>query len=231
MSTLTDQVVVVTGASGGLGEAVVETFLSRGANVIGVARELLPELDRREDCESAAADLSSREGAQRVVEEAMRRYDRIDCVAHLVGGFSMGPSVAETDEESLDQMITINLTTAWQMARAAIPEMVAAGRGRFIVVGSKAGVEPAARMGAYSVSKAALHAMVQALATEVAEHGVTANAVVPSIIDTPTNRGAMPTADPSRWVSPQAIADLIVWLASDAGRDINGALVPIYGRA
>ncbi len=228
---LTDRAVVVTGASGGLGDAVVEAFTSRGAKVIRVARKLAGESDERESCHGAAADLTSEEGARRVVEEALRHYGRLDCVAHLVGGFAAGATVAESDEETWDRMFTLNLKTAWQMARAAIPEMIAAERGRLIFVGSRAGVEPAAGMGAYAASKAALHAMVRTIAAEVDGHGITANAVLPSIIDTPANRKAMPDADYTRWVSPREIAALIAHLAADAAAGVNGALIPIYGRA
>jgi NAD(P)-dependent dehydrogenase (short-subunit alcohol dehydrogenase family) len=116
------------------------------------------------------------------------------------------------------------------MFRAVLPGMVKAGHGRIVAVGSRAAVEPLASFAAYSVSKAALVTLVKTVALEVKDAGVTANVILPSVIDTPVNRAAMPSADVSKWVTPQSIAGLLVWLASDASHDVNGAAIPIYGR-
>ena len=141
-----------------------------------------------------------------------------------------GKPVAETDDATWRSMLAMNLDAAFYTARAAFPHMTAAGRGRILMVGSRAGVEPAAGSSAYNVAKAGLIALVRTIAAEVKETGVTCNAVLPSIIDTPTNRAAMPRADYAKWVKPQAIADLIVWLASDEAAEITSAAIPIYGR-
>ena len=155
----------------------------------------------------------------------------VDTLLHLVGGFGGGQPVAETSDEIWDKMLDLNLRSAYTIFRAVLPSMTKAGKGRIVAVGSRAALDPLANFAAYSVTKAALVALVKTVALEVKDSGVTANIVLPSVIDTPANRAAMPTADPSKWVTPQSIADLLVWLASDAARDISGAAIPIYGRA
>ena len=175
------------------------------------------------------ADLATEEGAHRAVEKVLETAGRLDVLAHLVGGFASGGTVAETDEETWRRVLELNLTTANRMFRAALPPMIEARRGRIIAVGSKAGLEPAAGLGAYCASKAALHALVRCTAAEVSSLGITANAVLPSVIDTPANRAAMPSADTSKWVRSETIAALVGWLASDEAADVNGALIPVYG--
>jgi NAD(P)-dependent dehydrogenase (short-subunit alcohol dehydrogenase family) len=128
-------------------------------------------------------------------------------------------------------MLGLNLRSAYTIFRAVLPGMLKAGKGRIVAVGARAAIEPIANFAAYSVSKAALVALVKTVALEVKDSGITANAVLPSVIDTPANRAAMPAADASKWVTPESIAGLLVWLVSDAARDVNGAAIPIYGRA
>jgi NAD(P)-dependent dehydrogenase (short-subunit alcohol dehydrogenase family) len=227
MPEFAGRVVIVTGASGGLGGAVVEQFLALGASVIGVTRGGMPE---RQGLHPVGADLTDAAAARRVVEAALDVGGRVDCLAHLVGGFAMGDAVTETGNSVWDRMLGLNLETAVHMIQAVVPEMLRAGRGRVIAVGAKAALQPAAKMGAYCASKAALHSLIRSLASEVKDSGITANAVLPSIIDTPANRKAMPKADPSRWVRPEAIAQLVAWLASNAAADVSGALIPISGR-
>jgi NAD(P)-dependent dehydrogenase (short-subunit alcohol dehydrogenase family) len=155
----------------------------------------------------------------------------VDALLHLLGGFGGGQPVAETPDETWDKMLGLNLRSAYTIFRAVLPGMLKAGKGRIVAVGARAAIEPIANFAAYSVSKAALVALVKTVALEVKDSGITANVVLPSVIDTPANRAAMPAADASKWVTPEAIAGLLVWLASDAARDVNGSAVPIYGRA
>lgn len=216
--------VLVTGASGGLGPAVVEAFLSAGAEVAGVARSWTGQDPRFKRIQ---ADLSRAEECRRAVEDA----GEPDVLAHVMGGFAGGRSVAETDEAEWDQMMNINLRSAFLMFRAALPAMLRKNHGRIVVIGSRVGVEPAATLSAYGVSKAGLVHLVRTLALELKETGVTANIIMPSTIDTEANRRAMPKADFSRWVRPESIARIVVWLASDEARDVNGAVVPVYGRS
>jgi NAD(P)-dependent dehydrogenase (short-subunit alcohol dehydrogenase family) len=230
MSEFSGQVVLVTGASGGLGPAVVDAFLAAGATVAGVARSIAPR-DDSERFVAVPADLTSAGGARHAVEQTLRQARGIDVLVHAMGGFGGGQPVAATDDATWERMIDLNLSSAFLIARAVLPHMMEARYGRIVAVGSRTGLEPAAGLSAYAVSKAGLNALVQTIALETREQGITANAVLPGIIDTPANRKAMPGADFSRWVTPEKIAQQILWLCSEAASDTSGALIPIYGRS
>jgi len=225
------RVVLITGASGGLGTAVTRAFLDTGASVAAVSLPgpALPGTEPR--LLEISADLTVAAEATRVVEEVNRRFQRIDALVHLLGGFEGGMPVARTSDDVWTRMLDLNLNAAFYMLRAVLPFMLEAGHGRILAIGSRTAVEPAATLSAYGVSKAALVMLVRTVAAEVRRSGVTANAVLPSVIDTPRNRAADPGADFSKWVQPESIARLLVWLASDAAADVNGAVIPIYGKA
>jgi NAD(P)-dependent dehydrogenase (short-subunit alcohol dehydrogenase family) len=228
MLDFANRTVLITGANGGLGRAVTKAFLESGATVAGVYRTGPPPLEH-ERYFGIEADLSRPEGAAAAVGGARGRTGRLDALIHLVGGFAGGKPVAETDDATWRLMMDMNLNSAFYAMRAAMPVLLGAGRGRIVAVGSKTAVEPVATLSAYGVSKAGLVALVRTLALELKNTGVTANAVLPSVIDTPANRAADPKADFSKWVKPESAAKLILWLASDAAADVNGAAVPIYG--
>ena len=210
-----------------MGGAVVKTFLDNGAAaVFGVARSWKGEGPEDGRFHRVEADVVQASDCRRVVEKAAP----IDVLVHLVGGFGGGKPVAETDDEVWEQMLNINLRSAVHMFRAVLPQMTKVRRGRIVAVGSRAAVEPMANFAAYSSAKAALVTLVKAVAQEVKDSGVTANIVLPSIIDTPANRTAMPKADFSKWVTPESISHLLAWLASAKAGDVNGAVIPIYGR-
>jgi NAD(P)-dependent dehydrogenase (short-subunit alcohol dehydrogenase family) len=217
--------VIITGAGGGLGTAVCRAFLERGAPVIGVERSWreAPAFP------AVSADLSTKEGCGAMIAEA-RKHGPIDALVHLVGGFGGGSPVAETSDETWDLMMTVNLRAAFLAIRAALKPMLEAGRGRIVAIGSRAAVEASPNFAAYAVSKAALVALVKNVAAEVKDRGIAANVILPGTIDTPANRRAMPDADFSKWVAPDSIANLIVWLVLDAA-GVSGAAIPIYGRA
>ncbi|HXR98787.1 MAG TPA: SDR family oxidoreductase [Terriglobales bacterium] len=206
--------VLVTGASGALGGAVARAFEANGDRVIKASHPAY-DLTKPEDAARAVAGV---EGGLAVV-------------VHVVGAFAGGQPVAATDDATWRAMMSINLDAAFYVARAAVPRLTAEPGGRLIMIGSRNAVSPAANLAAYNASKAGLVSLVQTLALEIAERGATANVVLPSVIDTPANRGAMPKADASRWVKPDEIAALIVWLASDAAQAVSGAAIPMYGRA
>jgi NAD(P)-dependent dehydrogenase (short-subunit alcohol dehydrogenase family) len=224
-----NKVVLVTGANGGLGTHVTEAFLRAGARVIGTARKIQASDFAAGEFIAIPGDLSNENGARAIVKQSIDRLGRLDIVVHTVGGFAGGTSVGETGEATLDRMLDLNLKSLFYILRAALPELLKTGDGRVIGVGSRAALEPGAGVGAYSASKAAMVSLMKTVAQEHKASGLRANVVLPGTIDTPANRKAMANADFSKWVRPQAIADLILWLAGDAGREVNGAAIPIYG--
>lgn len=219
--------ILITGASGGLGQAVVEAFVENGAEVYGVARSWKTIPHEAANFHAVAADVSTPDGCA----SAVRASGSVDALVHLVGGFAGGSPTAESDPSVWDQMMEINARSAYLMMRAVLPGLIERHKGRIIAVGSRAAVEPMPGFPAYTASKAALVALIKSVALETKGLGITANVVLPSIIDTAANRAAMPRADHSKWVRPDSIAHLLVWLASGEAADISGAAIPIYGGA
>src|SRR5580700_8311658 len=218
--------VLITGANGGLGTAVCQSFLETGTKVIGVARNWTEPVSFM----TLAVDLTTAEGCDAMVEQALTQGP-IDALVHLLGGFGGGEPIAGTSDKIWDGMMTLNLRAAFCAMRAVLKPMTAAKYGRIVAVGSRASVEPLPNFAAYSVSKAALVALAKNVAAENKDLGITANVVLPSTIDTAPNRQAMPKSDFSRWVKPESIAKTLVWVASREAGDVSGAVIPIYGRA
>lgn len=224
-----DKVVLVTGANGGLGTHVTQAFLNSGATVVGTSRKIQQSEFSSPNFSAIPAELSSRENAQALVDQVLIRFRKLDVLAHTVGIFAGGQSVMETDDETFQQMLQINLTTTFHVLRAALPALRQSGNGRVIAVGSRAAADPGANVGAYSASKAAMVSLIKTIALENSDAGVAASVILPGTIDTSANRKAMPSADFSKWVLPANIASLMVFLAGDVGKDMNGAVIPIYG--
>ncbi|MGP0593495.1 SDR family NAD(P)-dependent oxidoreductase [Nitrospira sp. T9] len=224
MGSLNGKVVMITGASGGLGQAVTKAFSQAGAKVMVVGREFPGKLP--EGLLGISADVTDEVEVQRLMKEAVQKTTRIDCLINLVGGFAMG-RLAETDASAWSRMLSLNLTSAFLLSREATRLMSKQGAGRIIHMAAQAAVEPFSGAGAYIVSKSGLLALIKVLALELAGSGVKVNGVLPSTIDTPANRESMPDADPNQWVKPEAIAALLVFLASDEAEALNGALIPI----
>jgi NAD(P)-dependent dehydrogenase (short-subunit alcohol dehydrogenase family) len=225
------KVAMVTGANGGLGTHVTQAFLDAGATVIGVSQKIQPVDFNSPLFTAIPGDVATPAGAKKVADSVIRRFGRLNIVVHTVGGFAGGQPVAATDDATFQRMLELNLNSAFFLLRAVIPTLRDTGAGRIIAIGSRAALEPGAGVGAYSCSKAALVALIRSIALENQDVGLTANVILPGTIDTPANRRAMPKADPKQWVQPQHIASLIVWLASQAGKDLNGAAIPVYGSA
>jgi NAD(P)-dependent dehydrogenase (short-subunit alcohol dehydrogenase family) len=160
----------------------------------------------------------------------MEHFGRIDALVNTVGGYRGGQPVAETAIELWDGMFDLNARSAFIVSRAVAPHMLARGSGRIINVGSKAALQGTRRSAAYSAAKSAVVRLTESLAADLKREGITANCVLPSTLDTPENREDMPGADPSRWVTPEEVADVILFLASDAARAVQGAAIPVYGR-
>lgn len=228
MSTLHGRIALITGASGGLGSFVTQAFLNQGATVAGVSRSARDSDFASDRFAAFPAELSSGEAAATLVNQVVARFSRIDVLVHLVGGFA-GGRVDETDDKTLEQMFDLNFRSAFYITRAVLPQMRAQGAGRIVAIGSRFAVEANAGVGIYSASKAALIALMRAVALENKDKSITANVVLPATMDTPANRKAMPHVDPNTWVQPEQVASLIVGLASDAYTQVNGAAIPIYG--
>jgi NAD(P)-dependent dehydrogenase (short-subunit alcohol dehydrogenase family) len=222
-----NQTVVVTGASGNLGSAVARAFAALDANVVLVARHV-DAMDgvRPEQQLAVAADLTRRADAERVATQAMARFGRIDVLCNVAGGFHMGEPVHETTDETWKLMFDLNVVTMLNMVRATVPRMLAQGGGRIVNVAANAGLRGAAAMGAYCAAKSAVIRLTESMAAELRERNVNVNCVLPTTLDTPENRAAMPKADPSRWVRLEDLAQTIVFLASPRARAIHGAALP-----
>lgn len=224
-----DKIVLVTGASGGLGSYVTQAFLDAGATVVGVSRKIQQADFNSPSFTALPAEISTAAGARSMVESVLGRFGRLDVVVHTVGGFAGGPSLAETDDATFQGMFEVNLNSTFYLLRAVLPVMRKTRNGRIIAIGSRAALEPGAGVGAYSASKAAMVSLIKTVALENKDAGITANVILPSTMDTLANRKAMPNADVSKWVQPANVARLVTWLAGDAGKDVNGAAIPVYG--
>jgi NAD(P)-dependent dehydrogenase (short-subunit alcohol dehydrogenase family) len=224
-----NKIALVTGANGGLGSFVTRALLDAGATVVGVSRKIQQSDFNNPSFTALPGEMSTTGGAKSVVDSIVARFGRLDILAHTVGAFSGGTSIAETDDTTFQRMFDVNLNSTFYVLRAVLPVMRKAGNGRIIATGSRAALEPGAGVGAYSASKAAMVSLIRTVAVENKDVGITANVILPGTMDTPANRRFMPKADFSKWVQPATIASLIIWLARDAGKDVNGAVIPVYG--
>lgn len=223
------KVALITGADGGLGKFVTQAMLDAGATVVGSSRKIQQAAFASANFTALPAELSTAAGAKAAVDSLASRFGKLDVVVHTVGGFAGGQSIAETDDVTFQRMLDVNLYSTFYLLRAAIPVMRKTGNGRIVAIGSRAALEPGAGVGSYSASKAAMVSLIRTVAQENKDVGITANVILPGTMDTPANRKSMPNADFSKWVRPEAVASLIVWLTGDAGKDVNGAMIPVYG--
>jgi NAD(P)-dependent dehydrogenase (short-subunit alcohol dehydrogenase family) len=224
------KIAFVTGANGGLGTHVTKALLTAGFSVVGLAPKIQQSDFDHPNFTALPASLDNLAGAKKVADTIAGRFGKIDVLAHLVGGFVGGSSVADTDDATFQRMFDMNVNSAFHIFRAVIPHMRNAGSGRIVAIGSRAAEAPWASVGAYSASKAALVSLVRTIAIENKDAGIAANVILPGTMDTPLNRKAMPGADTSQWVQLASVAGLIVWLAGDAGKDVTGAAIPVYGQ-
>lgn len=224
------RVALVTGADGGLGTEVTKALLDAGFTVVGISRKIKASDFDHPHFTALPVSLDSLDAAKKAVETVIAHFGQIDLLAHLVGGFAGGTTVADTDDATFQRMFDMNVNSAFHILRAVIPIMRKAGSGRIVAIGSRAAEAPGPGVGAYSASKAAIVSLIRTVALENKDAGITANVILPGTMDTPANRAAMPGADKSQWVRPASAASLIVWLAGDAGKDVTGAAIPVYGR-
>ncbi|MDO8732742.1 MAG: SDR family NAD(P)-dependent oxidoreductase [Actinomycetota bacterium] len=225
--------VLVTGAAGNLGRAVVNAFAADGANLVLVdlRRESLEQSYGTENGQRlfAPANLLEQEQVQDAVQAAIERFGRIDVLCNLAGGFRMGEAVHETADSTWDFLQDINTRTLLNMVRAVVPHMLQSGGGKIVNVGAFAAQRGMAQMGAYCAAKSSVIRLTEAMAAELREQHINVNCVLPTIIDTPENRAAMPDADPKRWVAPRDLASVISFLASDAAQAVHGISLPVTG--
>ncbi|WP_328419697.1 SDR family NAD(P)-dependent oxidoreductase [Micromonospora sp. NBC_00389] len=230
---MADRSVLVTGGTGGLGGAVVATFLTAGWRVVVPEREARPGSELAVDGPvRLVADLTDPAGAARAVEAAAGEPAApLRAVVNLVGGYASGGLVHETPVEEFERMLTANLRPTYLVTQAALPHLVSAGGGAVVCVSARAAVAPFPGAAGYVTAKAAVLAFANAVAVEYRSRNVRCNTILPSVIDTPANRAAQPDADHSRWVTPAEIAPVIHFLASAESAPTSGATVPVYGRA
>ena len=219
---------MVTGALGALGSVVAMEALARGARVASVdhAPAPLPATPNRLDL--GGVDLTDATQARTAIDATISHFGRLDALINIAGGFAF-EKVADGDPKTWQRMYALNVTTALNASRAAIPHLSRSGAGRIVNIGAMGALQAGAGMGAYAASKAGVHRLTEALAAEQ-KGSITVNAVLPSIIDTDANRASMPKADFTKWVRPKELADVILFLASDAASAVTGALLPVSGR-
>jgi len=225
---LQEKVIVVTGASGALGKVVAETALARGARVAAIDFAAAQAAPTNQRLELGGVDLTDAAQARAAIDAAAAHFGKLDALINIAGGFAF-ETVTEGDPKTWQRMVALNVTTALNASRAAIPHLLASRAARIVNIGAFGALQAGSGMGAYAASKSGVHRLTEALA---AEHKgkITVNAVLPSIIDTAANRESMPKADFSKWVTPQELAEIILFLASDAASGVTGALIPVGGR-
>ena len=236
MVDFSERVVIVTGAAGNLGSAVARAFQAAGARLVLVDRRaerlprLFPELDGSPDHFLATSvDLTDEAAVKGMVEGALERLGRIDVLVNTAGGYRGGTAVHETPLDTWDFLLNLNARTVLIASSAVVPTMLAQGAGKIINVAARSALGGTRKLAAYSASKCAVLRLTESMSAELKQSGINVNCILPGTIDTPQNREAMPKADTSRWVPPEALADVILFLASDAARAMHGAAVPVYG--
>lgn len=222
------KVVVITGASGALGKVVAEAARARGARVAEIDHWPSPLPPGPDRLVIGGVDLSDTAQAAKAVDAAAAHFGKLDALINIAGAFSF-ETVAEGDPKTWQRLYAINVMTALNASRAAIPHLVRSGNGRIVNIGAMGAMQAGAGVGPYAASKAGVHRLTEALAAEL-KGKITVNAVLPSTIDTPANRRDMPQADFTKWVTGDELASVILFLASDAASAVTGALLPVAGR-
>jgi NAD(P)-dependent dehydrogenase (short-subunit alcohol dehydrogenase family) len=222
------KVVVVTGASGALGRVVAEAALARGARVAGIDHAPSQIEASPDRIEIGSVDLSDAARAKTAIDAVATHFGKVDALINIAGGFAF-EAVAEGDPKTWQRMYALNVLTALNASRAAIPHLAASSSARIVNIGAMGALQAGAGMGPYAASKAGVHRLTEALAAEW-KGKITVNAVLPSTIDTAANRASMPKADFAKWVTPEELANVILFLASDAASAVTGVLLPVSGR-
>jgi NAD(P)-dependent dehydrogenase (short-subunit alcohol dehydrogenase family) len=222
------KIIVVTGASGALGKVVVASALAKGARVAAIDHAASAVAPTPERIELGGVDLTDPLQAAKAIDAAASHFGKLDALINIAGGFAF-ETTADGDPKTWQRMYALNLLTALNASRSAIPRLAASGAGRIINIGAMGALQAGAGMGAYAASKAGVHRLTEALAAEW-KGKITVNAVLPSTVDTAANRASMPNADFTKWVRPEELAEVILFLASDGASAVTGALLPVNGR-
>jgi NAD(P)-dependent dehydrogenase (short-subunit alcohol dehydrogenase family) len=237
MDDFTNKVVIVTGAAGNLGFAVATAYQKAGARMVLVERNLDALKQQFSDLVGSpdhllmgSVDLTDPDSIERMVAEVIKRFGRVDILVNSVGGYRAGTPLYETPVETLDFMFNLNARTVFLTSKAVIPHMLENGFGKILSIPARPRLSRIADMAAYSASKSAVIRLTESMSAELKQKGINVNCIIPGTIDTPQNRKDMPDADFSRWVQPESLADVILFLTSQAARDVHGAAVPVYGR-
>ena len=231
------KVAVITGAAGNLGHTVATALHDAGARLAlvdineGNLRQIYEQSFAQHDALMISADLTDEQSVEKMAAEVNRKLGSIDILTNIAGGFDMGPLVHETPVDDWNRMLDINATSMFLSCRACVPHMLKRGSGRIVSVSARAALNGKARMGPYVVSKAAVIRLTETMAEEHKNDNITVNCILPGTIDTPQNRDAMPDADHDTWVSTVDLANVILFLASNEARAVNGAAIPVYGRS
>jgi NAD(P)-dependent dehydrogenase (short-subunit alcohol dehydrogenase family) len=225
------RIFAITGASGVLGSAVARAAAEQGARLalIDFAKAAPAEPAGPDVLFLGGVDLTEANAAGAAVDAAVERFGGLDVLLNIAGGFAWGKHEGSL-VETWHRLFLMNVQTAANASRAAIPHLRRSAAGRIVNVGANAALKASLGMGAYAASKAGVHSLTQALAEELKADGVTVNAVLPSILDTPTNRADMPKADVSAWVRPEELAAVMLFLSSEEASGVTGALIPVTGR-
>jgi NAD(P)-dependent dehydrogenase (short-subunit alcohol dehydrogenase family) len=234
------KVVVITGGGGGWGRTVVQAFLQAHATVVVLERPDVCEKlrhwkaelgEQAARLEAVAANVFEEASVEAAMQAVVQQHGRLDVLVNVVGGFAAGQPVDQLDVETFERMLNLNLRSTFLCAKYAARPMLAQHWGRIINIASRSGVQPSPKAAAYAAAKAAVISLTESQAEELKQEMITVNAIVPSIVDTPANRAAMPKADFSRWPKGEEIATVILFLASEEAKLISGAAIPVYGRA
>lgn len=231
----TNKIVLVTGGTGALGRAITTAFIASDAIVVSsyVVDSEIEQLKKESKSvvELIKADVTKEQEVEKLVSNIISNHGRIHVLVNVIGGYLGGKSVSELDEKEWDLMMTMNLKSAFLISKHVIPQMVSSKYGKIMHVSSRTGLKSSGYDSAYAASKSGLIRLVESLSEEVKESNINVNCIMPSTIDTEANRRAMPTADPSKWVKPQDLANVVLFLCSDEANVITGAAISTYGIA
>ena len=238
--SLKRKVAIVTGATGSLGRVVAKLLLDQGARVVSTHRgeEKLRELgdfvgSLKDTLVSIQTDVTDENSVQALFQQVLSRYGHVDILLNIAGAFRGGADVVNTKTSDWDFLMNINLKSAFLCSKAALPHMIEQNYGKIVSVSARTAIEKRYRIkdGAYAISKAGIIILTETIAEEVKKYDINVNCILPSTIDTPENRRNFPTADFSKWVRPEQVAEVMLFLASDESKIISGASIPVYGKA